>query len=249
MYEASMPKRLTNDEWISRARIVHGDKYDYSKVEYTNNKTKVCIICPIHGEFWQRAKDHIEGRGCDKCGGTYTITKNEFIQKSVLKHGYKYDYSKVKYNGYNSKVCIVCPKHGEFWQTPHSHSCGCGCPTCIESHLERDVRRYLADNGIKYEVFKHFEWLGKQHLDFYLPEYKIGIECQGIQHFKPVEYFGGEKRFIYQIDNDVKKKKLCEKNNIKIIYLTDVKDKPHEDVIYNINEIKEKIIKYGSNKN
>ena len=61
-------RRLTKEEFIEKARQVHGDKYDYSKVEYKNNKTKICIVCPIHGEFWQRPNDHLNGRGCDKCG-------------------------------------------------------------------------------------------------------------------------------------------------------------------------------------
>jgi very-short-patch-repair endonuclease len=177
------------------------------------------------------------------------LTKDEFVNRAVLKHGSKYDYSKTEYIDSYTKVCILCPEHGEFWQTPHSHMSGCGCPGCSESHLEKDVETYLDENKIKYEKYKHFKWLGKQHLDFYLTDYNVGIECQGVQHFKPVDYFGGDKKFTYQIKNDIKKKYLCEENNIKIIYFTDVKDESTNDMIHNINEIKEKIIEYGSNKN
>ena len=56
------------EEFIRRARLVHGDKYDYSKVVYVNSTTDVCIICPIHGEFWQRPAEHLRGKGCVKCG-------------------------------------------------------------------------------------------------------------------------------------------------------------------------------------
>ena len=63
-----MGKRLTTAEFITRAKEKHGDKYDYSKVEYINSRTKVCIICPEHGEFWQSANDHLQGKGCSKCG-------------------------------------------------------------------------------------------------------------------------------------------------------------------------------------
>lgn len=61
-------KKLTTEEFIKRARAIHGDKYDYSKVEYINIKTKVCIICPEHGEFWQVPAEHLRGRGCKDCG-------------------------------------------------------------------------------------------------------------------------------------------------------------------------------------
>lgn len=59
--------RKTTEQFIAEAKAVHGDKYDYSKVEYVNNNTKVCIICPTHGEFWQIPKSHLNGNGCKKC--------------------------------------------------------------------------------------------------------------------------------------------------------------------------------------
>lgn len=131
-------RKKTTKEFIESAKRIHGDKYDYSKVEYVNNLTKVCIICPEHGEFWQTPSNHINGnrpRGCPVCGIIETNRKNtytldEFIGKARKVHGDKYDYSKVEYNGSTSKVCIICPEHGEFWQTPSSHLVGCGCPYC-----------------------------------------------------------------------------------------------------------------------
>ena len=245
-------RRLTKEEFIEKARQVHGDKYDYSKVEYKNNKTKICIVCPIHGEFWQRPNDHLNGRGCDKCGGTATMTLQDFIEKSNIIHKNKYDYSKVEYTNYETKVYIVCPKHGEFWQNPHSHLNGCGCPKCNESHLEKEIREYLDRNSIKYESSKKFKWLGRQHLDFYLPDYNIAIECQGEQHFKPID-FGNKgvkwaiNEFNRNVQRDKIKNELCKNNNIKIIYFSNVKDKLNSNIIYNINEIKEKIIEYGYN--
>ena len=76
-----MPKRLTTDEFISRAMEKHGDKYDYSKVEYINAQTKVCIICKEHGEFWQRASEHLNGCGCKLCGNISSCNK----QKNQMK--------------------------------------------------------------------------------------------------------------------------------------------------------------------
>ena len=125
-----MPKKLTCEEFILKSIAVHGDKYDYSKVEYINNRTKVCIICPIHGEFWQTPINHINNKnGCPKCGNNM-ISVEEFIKRARKIHGDKYDYSKVNYINSNTPVCIICPKHGEFWQSPATHLDYSGCPKC-----------------------------------------------------------------------------------------------------------------------
>ena len=124
-------KKMSNEDFIAKAYSLHGDKYDYSKVEYINSKTKVCIICPVHGEFWITPNEHLLGHGCKKCyHDRKKITTEEFIRRAKEIHGDKYDYSKVEYVNSFVKVCIICPKHGEFWQTPHGHLKGNGCPKC-----------------------------------------------------------------------------------------------------------------------
>jgi len=124
-------KRLTTEEFIKRAREVHGDKYDYSEVDYKNKDEKVCIICPEHGKFLQRPSSHWNGLGCRKCAfPNANMTTEEFVEKSKLIHGDKYDYSKVEYVNTKTEVCIICPKHGEFWQKPENHLSGNGCPNC-----------------------------------------------------------------------------------------------------------------------
>lgn len=143
------------NKFIKKARDVHGDKYDYSKVEYVNNKTKVCIVCPEHGEFWQRPDKHISRKdGCPNCGGTKKLDRYEFIWKAIQKHGYKYDYRKVEYKTTEENICIICHKHGEFWQTPHNHLSGCGCPICKESKLEKEIRIFLTKENILFESQK-----------------------------------------------------------------------------------------------
>ena len=210
-------------EWVEEAKKVHKNKYDYSKVEYVNNKTDVCIICPEHGEFWQTPNTHLRGSGCPICGQinrtkTKTLPLNEFIIKAFLVHGDKYDYSKVEYVNSKTKVCITCPKHGEFWQTPDVHLQGKGCPKCNSSHMESEIRNILQENKINFVEQKKFDWLRRQSLDFYLPDYNIAIECQGIQHFEVVDYFGGEESLTEVNKRDQNKKQLCEKHNIKILY-------------------------------
>ena len=131
-----MSKRLTKDEFVKRAKKVHGGRYDYSKVEYRGYNTKVCIICPKHGEFWQKVGHHLSGHGCPKCVGR-NGTIEEFIQKARKIHGKKYDYSCVDYKNTETKVKIICPKHGEFWQTPHGHLSGRGCQKCRGEFLRK----------------------------------------------------------------------------------------------------------------
>ena len=133
-----MPRRLTQEEFIKRAKELHGDKYDYSKVEYTNSITKVCIICKrCGGEFFQTPDKHIYSKhGCKKCeckerDDKRRITLDRFIQLANKVHNNKYDYSKVSYVNIQTNVCIICPIHGEFWQTPGSHvNQKQGCPKC-----------------------------------------------------------------------------------------------------------------------
>ena len=325
--ECAGKKKYTKKTFIEKAREVHGDKYDYSKVEYINNKTKVCIICPDkrksdeihkykydyskveyvnyetkvciicpeHGEFWQTPHGHLNGQGCPYCGGTVKLTTQDCIKRAKEKHFNKYDYSNFIYNGYDVKSCIICPEHGEFWQTPHVHLLGCGCPKCrglyqttedfIEkarevhgdkydyskveyinnktkvciicpeqtphghlagqgcpycknSFLENEISILLKENKIIYEQEKTFEWLrdkGCLYLDFYLPDYNIAIECQGEQHFKPVDFFGGEEQFKRRQELDFIKHKLCINNGIKIIYYSTI-DLPYFAKVENNKE-------------
>lgn len=132
-----MGKKLTTQEFIEKARSLHGNKYDYSKVDYINNHTKVCIICPIHGEFLQTPNAHLMGQGCIKCSymkcrNDRKLTLQEFISRARHIHGDKYDYSKVEYINTMTKVCIICPKHGEFWMKPNGHLNGQGCQKCYD---------------------------------------------------------------------------------------------------------------------
>ena len=122
--------RKSLKQFIEEANKVHNNKYDYSKVKYINSQTKVCIICPEHGEFWQRLADHLNGKGCPKCASNMQSDTENFIRRAKEVHGDKYDYSKAVYKSSFEKVCIICPEHGEFMQTPHHHLEGHGCKKC-----------------------------------------------------------------------------------------------------------------------
>ena len=147
----------TKEEFIENARSIHENKYDYSKVDYKNNYTKVCIICPKHGEFWQLPKCHLKGQGCPKCNGKIKKSTEEFIEEARKVHGDKYDYSKVNYVTNHTKACIICPEHGEFWQSPLNHLHNHGCPMCSKtskSNTEDFINKSLEINGNKYDYSK-----------------------------------------------------------------------------------------------
>ena len=127
----------SRNEFTEKASCVHNNKYIYSKVKYIDAVTKVCIICPEHGEFWQAPSKHLEGHGCPKCAGLKKHTNGEFIEKAKEIHGNKYDYSKVNYINNKTPVCIICPEHGEFWQKPNDHLSGHGCHECnCHNHIK-----------------------------------------------------------------------------------------------------------------
>ena len=230
--------KCSKEEFIEKARKVHGNKYDYSNVKYENSHSKIKIICPVHGEFIQEAYSHLNGRGCPKCGKeckgekiskAKIMSQHDFLQKAKKIHGDKYDYSKSEYKGTDKKVCIICRKHGEFWQRPQVHLRGSGCPRCKESKLENEVFDFLSKNNIAFEQQKTFTWLkskGNMFIDFYLPSKKIAIECQGDQHFVPVSFGIQEKvnkeearkAFLLIKERDRLKKTLCEEHGIKVLY-------------------------------
>ena len=124
------------EAFIQKAKGKHGDKYDYSKVEYINSSTKIIIIiCKEHGEFSQNPFHHLNGQGCKKCGRIRTIKSHnlnteEYIKKAIIQHKDKYDYSKVNYIKCSNKVIIICKEHGEFLQSPTGHLQGNGCRKC-----------------------------------------------------------------------------------------------------------------------
>lgn len=313
-------------EFIDRAKRVHGNKYDYSKVEYIDSSTKVCIICPIHGEFWQiptkhlngqscpmcyndrrgdslkisyeevirRAHEihkwryryvresflstqdkmdiicskhglfsqnvtsHLQGCGCPKCANenrniNNKLTTEEFIRRAKEIHGDRYDYSECEYIDWVTPVKIICHKtngktgkeHGAFFQKPSKHLKGQGCPKCKISKLEEEIENYLILNKLAY-IYRAkkrdgLTWIGKQELDFYLPEHNIAIECQGIQHYEPRQIKGinieqAILNFEKQLKLDENKKKLCEENGVRIFYYTNIKEK--NDNICTFDDVK-----------
>ena len=241
--------------FILKSKNKHNDKYDYSKSVYINSRTKLIIICPIHGEFSKRPAEHTSGEGCPKCGisGKRLTTKDfsYFLQKAIDIHGNKYSYDEKSYNKISEKLNISCAVHGEFSQLASQHLSGQGCKLCgfeetrnsrllsfdefkVKANIVHENRyKYLRSSyintmkkvKIKCEIHGVFEQYAGNHLynkhicpkcsccgskneneladwllslgisnielrtrkvinpyeiDIYLPDYKLGIEYNGV---------------------------------------------------------------------
>ncbi len=146
--ECAGMKKLSTEEFISKAKIKHGDTYGYDKVDYINAYTKVNIICDIHGVFEQTPSNHLSGQGCAECAGRRKLSTEEFISKAKIKHGNRYNYDKVEYINAATKVEIECHAHGVFEQTPNNHLKGSGCPEChkevTQSKAEKELQGFVA---------------------------------------------------------------------------------------------------------
>lgn len=261
--DAANSKRLTNstEEFISKAVQIHGNKYDYSSADVLNRREdgKIPIICheldefgDEHGVFWMEPKMHIAGQGCPRCGGTYHYTTEEWIELAKKRHPFEnYDYSKTQYINNTTPVCVICPEHGEVWRHPkHFLYRAIGCPHCAHrSMLEDKVKKMLEKNNIRYQrevTSRTLSWLKGLRLDFYLSDYNIAIECQGEQHFRPIDFAGkgqewAEDNFSKTLVRDDRKRNLCIEHGIKLLYFAETNVENYTDIISDINVLLETI--------
>lgn len=228
--------KKTTEQFIKDAKKVHGDKYDYSKFIYNGNKHPGIIICPIHGEFLQAPVHHIcQKSECPKCNRSFKTTE-QFIEEANNVHFNKYDYSKTEYVHSHKLVTIICPKHGEFQQTPNSHLSGKGCPRCILKSQTMIFETLKLDFPELTFIWEYkSEWLGNQRIDIFVPEYKIAIEYNGAQHYKPVDIFGGKDQLVIQVEQDYLKMEKCKQNNVELLIIR--YDNQEED----LNKVKNRL--------
>jgi hypothetical protein len=220
-------KKLNNKEFILKATKIHNNVYDYSATFYINSRINVDIICKLHGKFSIKANSHLNGNGCPICGRE-KCRKNKILNysKNLIKtfikvHGDRYDYSKVIYTNNISKICIICSKHGEFFQDSHTHIKGSGCPSCgkINSKMETKWLDY-------YKVPKENRNIkvGKYKIDGIDYVNKIIYEFDG-------DFWHGNPKIYNQLDinpvtkttfkelyeNTLKKKKYYQKKGYKVV--------------------------------
>ena len=144
------------DEFITKAINIHGDLYSYKKVIYRYATEKVEIICKTHGSFFQTPSKHLTGNGCDACGGTKSLSIDDFINKSNFIHKYKYSYIESKYSEAHSKIKIICDIHGAFIQEANSHMRGSGCIKCANANSSKKERLWLDSLNIleEYRLYR-----------------------------------------------------------------------------------------------
>ncbi len=227
-------KKLTKEDFIEKAKSVHGDLYDYAKVKYTNVWAKVEIVCKKHGSFNQSYQAHIYWKyGCTQCNnknkgklGQGKSTK-QFIALLKEKYGDRYDYSKVVYTGLRNedKITIICPQHGEFIKGTSNHFyLGSGCPKCKRSIGERIIGDYLVQHNFKHiseHKFPDCKFKNVLRFDFYLPKQNMCIEFDGAQHSNPNTHMNGKKingkDFASIQQRDKIKNDYCKNKNITLI--------------------------------
>ena len=217
------PNKVTLNRFKIKSSEKHNNKYDYSLVkEISGSKDIVDIICPEHGIFKQTVSNHMNsGDKCPECAGIRRWDTDILISEFNKIHFGIYGYSLVKYESAYKKVKIICKKHGIFNQGIHHHLKGQGCKSCSSNSIgEEYVKLHLEQMKIKYihqHGFDTCRYINKLNFDFYLPDYNTCIEFDGIQHFKPVKDFGGEKGFIDGQRRDECKNKWCVENNVRLI--------------------------------
>lgn len=211
-------KNLTQENFIRKSKIKHGNKYDYSLVKFVSGDIPVMI--GYNGIFYlQKPYQHLNS--CpEKIKLAIRKTTKCFVKESNLVHDFKYIYDKTDYIKNQIKVTITCPIHGDFTQTPLSHIQGNGCPRCNESRGERYIHQFLKKNNINYNrqhKFKDCRNILELPFDFYIPSMRTCIEFDGKQHYEPITHFGGLKAFETLKINDKIKSDYCEENYINLI--------------------------------
>ena len=186
-------RNKTDAERILELINIHGETYDYSKFRYNGNHNKSIFVCRIHGEFEQIYSNHKRGHGCELCTGQIKST-DEYIGIFKKIHSNRFNYSKFEYEKSYKRCTIICPDHGDFLITPNGHQQGHGCPRCVDSLGEIVIATFLSERGVVFiQEHKFPTCLYKRKLlfDFFIPEKNLIIEYHGIQHFQPIDYFGG----------------------------------------------------------
>jgi hypothetical protein len=238
---AGRTRKCSNTEkFIEKSKLVHGDTYNYSKVDYKRSNQKVEIICSIHGSFWLAPSEHTSSeKGCPKCGWdkrrvVAKATRNtieDFISKSKLKHGDKYDYSKSIYITSKDKIEIICPRHGSYWQVTSYHLDGYGCPKCAgqgitkghQQVLDFILSKYPGINMLSNDRATIFNQATNRclELDVWIPSLNLAFEYDG-------EYWHGLPR---SIDQDSIKDSLCKEYGITLIRIPESDWKKQREVV------------------
>lgn len=173
--QKNMPLLLNREILLERFRKIHGNRYDYSLVEFKGCDSYVAILCKEHGVFSQRADRHAEGQNCPKCVKRYKPTTKEFIESCLSTFGDQFDYSKTEYINTRTKIAVTCKDHGDFEIGPFTHkkSKFGGCPDCAPNKkhdVQSFIKKAISIHGDKYS-YTHLDALKNTRA-------KVKIECK-----------------------------------------------------------------------
>jgi hypothetical protein len=193
-----------NESFLEKANAVHKGRYKYPELSYKNNRSRVTIVCSLHGAFEQKAMKHLAGEGCPRCSKEEKmldknhsfLSKSKFIEKSVEKWRNRFGYDKIDYTGQKNPVSIFCNTHQIFFTiTPRDHIRGAtgGCPECVKESLKKNHTKSLE------EVISDFKKIHSEKYDYSLVSYisnreKIRIVCKKHGEFlqTPVRHLYGD---------------------------------------------------------
>lgn len=228
---------------IERNYLKYGDLYKILNKEYVTTDKKLTFLCTKHNiEFTSNIHNHLKCVVCQECRKENALLKlidytDTFIAKAKAIHGKLYDYRMVKYTGNKNKVHVICKKHGSFYVRPDIHLAKqCGCPTCNASKGELKIYHFL--NNKKIDFSREYSIPGHRfRYDFYLPKYNLLIEFHGEQHYRPIEFFGGEDKFYTRVRYDRIKKTLAKNNKMGLLVIPYTKFKDIPNILKNTLDI------------
>lgn len=185
--------KYTTEEFIKRAKLIHGDTYNYDLVDYIRSQIKIKIICGLHGIFEQLPQGHLRGMGCNECrhitvGNLLRSNKEDFVNKAKLVHNDLYDYSLFEYIHIHAKGKIICHKHGIFEQEPNSHLDGNGCSKCTH-RVSKSETKWLDSLQIPLRQYSIKTAVKKINVDGYDPDTHTAYQFHGdYWHGNPETY-------------------------------------------------------------
>jgi hypothetical protein len=237
---AAEANRISTEEFIERSIKIHGNRYDYSRCDYTHINNEIVLICEKHGSFKQKAGHHLSGKGCAKCANeaksVYQATdKNIMLRKFRELHGNRYKYNLGKKIRHMDQIEITCPDHGVFFQRVNTHLQQKGCPKCSLSKGENAISLWLSKNGYDHQVqypIQNKEQSSTLRFDFFIPAENLLIEYDGHQHYFPVNFGGmsddkAERVHEMIVKRDAYKNEWAKKNNkrlLRIGYFDDINE-------------------------
>lgn len=211
-------RKKTKIEFVEKAQAKHGDRYDYSQTEYKGNCIPVKIVCPEHGEFWQRPAEHYKHLGCKGCSSDKKkqrrLGTKKFIEAANKIHMGRYDYSKVVYKSAWEKVEIVCSIHGSFYQKPSHHTQGSNCPACAQASRNKkickDTKHFLGKakiiHGNSYSYSKTNYTSAKTNVEIICPRHgsfyqmpNVHLRGSGCPSCSKTGFDGGKPGTLYYL--------------------------------------------------